>query len=174
MNTVEQAEARFAQARWQFYKHHPNVAPIQANEIFIDQWAVDNMKSLENVATWNAAYEALKDKLSENIHHVVVERPQAAPTAPAEPALEGQALLRKLIADLNSDNAETRFDAEDQLKRIQAGARLEKDTDVTYLARLYAPANLRRLPDAQLVWLRKKYGPSTVGTAINLTQTTRF
>ena len=171
MSTVQEViDARVSKARYRFYKNHKNVAPNQANESLIEDWADTNLKSLEDVSTWDAAYEVLKDGLAENKHNIIVERPRAEAPAPSpEPVLEGQELLRKLKSDLYSDDEAVRFEAEDQLKRIQAGPQKESETDVDYFARAYAPSTLRKLVEPQLSFVRKKWGAQVFGVAKNRT-----
>jgi hypothetical protein len=173
MSTIEMTAAKVAKARWLFYKSEEGkgIAPIQANESMIESYCDEHLLSLENVESWKLAAAALFGSLAENRDGLKVEKSRAEIPAPApEPVLEGQELLRKLQADLRSDNLATRFEADDELKRIQAGPRLEGDSDIRYFARLYAPSTLRRLSEPQITFLRKKYGANVVAAAINLNQ----
>jgi hypothetical protein len=167
---LEVIDARVSQARFRFYKNHKNVAPNQANESLIEGWADTNLKSLEDVTTWNEAYEVLKDQLAKNKHNIIVERPRAEAPAPSpEPALEGQGLLRKLQADSKSDNPSVAFDAVDRLKKL-AYPQQDGESDKEYFVRIYSPNLLRRASEPQLSFLRKRYGATLVSYAINRTQ----
>jgi hypothetical protein len=173
MKTTEEFTAEVSRQRYLFYKSHPDVAPqCEANDNIVIDFARTKVLSLEDKSTWDAAYEANKGSFAPNRYGEPVAKPEAAPApAPApEPVLEGQELLRKLRKDMRSENPAVVFEAEDQLKRIQAGPRLEKDSDLSYLARLYAPAGLRNLPELHITWLRKRYGAGVVSAAINLNQ----
>ena len=133
--------SEISEARYQFYKKHPEVAVVEANDQIIESWATDNVLSLEKLNTWEIASNALDGRLAKNTTRLEIqpESPQAAPAVTPEPSLKEMSV--------------------DQLREIVKSQRVDFTPQ---LPASYTPERIRKMPAEELRQLQTKYGSATL------------
>jgi hypothetical protein len=165
------SETNAARSRYLFYKKHPEVAPVKANDLEFQGFADANGLSLETPSTWETAFAELSalGKLAENTRSkIAVEKPEPVAEGAAPVAEENeQTRLRRIRKAIHYGTPEQVFAASDELRRITSGPQKDGETDFQYFGRLYPKVSLERMGQTELHQVMARYGSRQVTSVLN-------